>query len=43
MYSMLWTNEKNLELIAQSLSKDAANMMPLVPSSTLIIEFNLDS
>jgi len=48
MYKMLWTNEDLLSLFAQSLSADsslATNdlLLPLGPSSTIILEFTLQN
>jgi len=40
-YVMLWTNEELLSMIAFALSEDdeTKTQMPLVPSSTVILEF----
>ncbi len=38
---MFWTNEQQLELIAQQLSSDlnlTSTLLPLTPSSTIILE-----
>ena len=44
-YIMFWTNEDMLSLIAQSLSQDAelSKILPLTPSSTIVLEFTLDA
>ena len=44
-YVLFWTNEDLLSLIAQSLSTDpiVSNLLPLSPSSTIILEFTADA
>ena len=44
-YIAFTTSEKHLQIFAQELSKDPkiADMLPLVPSSTIIIEFAKES
>lgn len=39
VYYMLWTNERLLELISQSLVGGDGGILPLGPSSTIVIEF----
>jgi hypothetical protein len=43
-YVLFWTNEELLSLFAKSLTDDSTlgGMWPLVPSSTIILEFTLD-
>lgn len=43
-YVLFWTNEQLLSLFAKSLSNDATlnDMLPLPPSSTMILEFTLE-
>ena len=43
-YIMFWTNEEMLSMIAQSLSSDSTltNMLPMTPSSTIVLEFTAD-
>jgi hypothetical protein len=40
-YVAFWTSEKHLQIFAQELSKDplVAAMLPLPPSSTIVVEF----
>ena len=44
-YVAFWTNEKVLQQFAQELSQDPqiADMLPLPPSSTIIVEFTPDT
>ena len=48
LYIMYWTNEDLLSLVAQSLvdpanlSVDGKDLLPLGPSSSIILEFTLD-
>jgi hypothetical protein len=43
-YILFWTNEALLNLFAQSLSADSTvqGMLPLPPSSTILLEFTVD-
>ena len=43
-YVLFWTNEDLLSLFAKSLSSDSEvdGLLPLPPSSTIILEFTLD-